>query len=102
MKVSIEFPDPYNDRRYSKPWIARITEWPTGQNPSLEFGTFVGTYMGGMCEIEANEGDILRFGQKDYRGSRTVSKWGLVLPDGEVRTISPAQAKKCYDERGIK
>jgi hypothetical protein len=58
----------YNARRYSRPWIARVTAWPVGKQAELEFGSFIGDDDGGVVEISARPGDILRWGQRDNRG----------------------------------
>jgi hypothetical protein len=87
----------YNFRRYSRPWIARITEWPVGGKPEMEFGRYLGDDNGGECEIMARAGDILRSGQRDNRRPRdTIAEWLVVENDGKLRKISEAEARSLY------
>lgn len=86
----------YNARRYSKPWIAVVTEWPVGGRPELEFGSFVGDDTdGGFAEITAKEGQIIRWGQRDNRGNGTKNKWG-VFRNGEVVEIDQTEARDLF------
>jgi hypothetical protein len=98
MKVSQSF-GPYNQRRYSKPWIAKITSWPVGKNKEMEFGTYLGDDNGGVVKIDANSGDIVRTGQKDYRGNNTKSNWYEVTENGELMNISVSDAREAYQLR---
>lgn len=81
----------YNTRRYGKPWIAKITDWPVGSAPTLSFGHALDAY---CAEIEAEPGQILRWGQKDHRGNGTISRWGIAMPDGSVRR---SDARECRE-----
>jgi len=99
-RVSMEWHG-YNDRRYSKPWIALVTAWPVGGNPELTFGGYTGDDSGGELEISARPGDVLKFGQKDYRNPRhTRSDFGVVEADLTVREITPAEARKLFKSEG--
>jgi len=99
-RVSMEWHG-YNDRRYSKPWIALVTAWPVGGNPELTFGGYTGDDSGGELEISAHPGDVLKFGQKDYRNPRhTRSDFGVVEADLTVREITPAEARKLFKAEG--
>ncbi len=93
--VSIDW-DSYNQRRYSKPWIGKITKWDIGQNPNIEWGGYVGDDNGGMTEISAFEGDIIRYGQKDHRGNNTCNCWAIVDADGDIDNVTPVQARKHF------
>lgn len=99
IRVTIEW-DSYNFRRYSKPWISRVVAWNGSEKPELEWGQFLGTAEdGGVTEVYARVGDIVRWGQKDYRkvyGS--VNKYGIVREDGEVEDVTPGNAKKHWIE----
>jgi len=86
----------YNKRRYSRPWIAKITAWPVGGKPTLDFGEYCGDTSGGETEIMAREGDIIRSGQRDYRGNSTINDWYLAKADGELELIDAAQGRKLY------
>jgi hypothetical protein len=88
-RVFIEFP-PYNTRRYSKPWIAKVTDWPIGKNPTLSFGATINL----TAEIDAAPGAIVRWGQKDNRGRGTEALWGIVLAD---LTVGECSSNRCRD-----
>jgi hypothetical protein len=75
-RVFVTFPS-YNPRRYSKPWIAKVTDWPIGKNPTLAFGATINL----TAEVDAAPGDVVRWGQKDGRGRGTEANWGVVLSD---------------------
>jgi len=52
-------------------------------------------------EISAHPGDVLKFGQKDYRNPRhTRSDWGVVEADLTVREITAAEARKLFRLEG--
>ena len=88
----------YNHRRYSRPWIARITSWPIGQRPELEWGRWLGRDGDdGLVEIAASPGDVIRWGQKDHRGNRGENRWGIVTDEGEVRECSAEEAREHYN-----
>lgn len=96
MRVSQKFGN-YNQRRYSKPWIAKITSWPIGGKPEVQWGGYCGDDGGGEVEIEANAGDIIRTGQKDHRGGNTDASWYIVRADGSLDSTDAAGARKAYD-----
>ena len=79
MRITVTFPA-YNSKRYGKPWIAKVTDWPIGKAPALEFGALVGL----TAEIAAEPGAVVRWGQRDYRGNNTQREWGVVLDDGTI------------------
>jgi len=58
----------YNQRRYSKPWIAKVDfSTPKGD---FSFGDWTGDHYNGgegVLSIEASPGDIIAQGQKDFR-----------------------------------
>jgi hypothetical protein len=92
MIVRVDF-SAENDRRYGRPWIARVSKWPVGGKAELDWGTFLGTVSeGGVCEIEAQAGDVIRYGQKDNRGNHSVSKWAIVEADGSYTDTTEAKA----------
>lgn len=82
MRVALKY-NGYNARRYSKPWICKIVDWPVGGNPKVEWGTYLGDDNGGEVEIEVQIGDIIRSGQKDHRGGNTSAYWYIVGPDAD-------------------
>lgn len=82
----------YNTRRYSRPWIARVTEWAIGRGPELEFGGNIGAH---MVEIEAAPGALVKFGQKDTRrGNGTENEFGIVRGGGEVERVGAVRARE--------
>lgn len=86
----------YNQRRYSRPWIGVITSWPVGGKPEIKWGCYVGDESGGELEIMAQPGDVIRHGQKDLRGNGSESNWAVVTPDGSLRDVDAAEARKLY------
>ena len=79
MRVTQTF-QPYNTRRYGRPWIAKVTDWTIGKPPTLEFG-----YTNHLtAEIDAAPGQIVRWGQKDHRGRNSDALWGIVQADGSI------------------
>lgn len=98
MRVSQKFGS-YNQRRYSKPWIAKITSWPIGGKPEVKWGGYCGDDNGGEVEIEAIAGDIIRTGQKDGRGNGTSADWYIVQADGSLDSTDAAGARKAWDAR---
>ena len=93
--ASVEFGG-YNARRYSKPWIAKVTAWDAGKQPVIEFGNYVGDDDGGTAEISARSGDVVRYGQKDYRGRGTTKQYGIVQADGSVQDVSDKEAMEAF------
>jgi hypothetical protein len=99
MKIAITYKS-YNSRRYGKPWIARIISWPTGKQPDLEWGVYVGHDKGGFAEIEATPGSIIRDGQKDHRKPHaSTNDWSVVEEDGSLRQVTPLEARKIWDAK---
>jgi hypothetical protein len=81
----------YNSRRYGKPWLAVITDWPIGKHPTLEFGASLDWR---TAEIDAKPGQIVRFGQKDHRGNGTTAEWGIVQRDGVILESNPTDCRE--------
>lgn len=48
----------------------------------------------GEVELNAQAGDIVRWGQRDNRGKAGISEWGIVSQDGEITACTPAAARK--------
>jgi hypothetical protein len=87
----------YNQRRYGRPWIAKITSWPVGGKAEVVWGSYLGSDNGGEVEIEANPGDIIRTGQKDGRGKGTSADWYIVNEDGSLKSTTAAEAKSHWE-----
>ena len=57
MRITIET-SCYNERRYGKPWIAKVSKWDNGR-PALDWGDWNGAHGdAGTLEINADPGDI--------------------------------------------
>ena len=82
----------YNDRRYSKPWIARIVKWELGGYPQLEFGS--SDYS--SAETYGVAGDIVKCGQKDYRGNKSDNDFYLVDRDLKLIKLTDEQARELF------
>ena len=92
MRVIIEYPS-YNEKRYSKPWVAKVLAWPIGVRPIFKFGEFVGEHgNAGYVEIDAEPGDVIATGQKDYRGNNTDREF-YVVQDGGVVNGEPLSTR---------
>jgi hypothetical protein len=101
MRVSVEYGS-YNTRRYGKPWIAKITAWPVGGKPELEWGAYCGDDDGGECEIESQAGDIIRSGQRDGRGNGGSNDWYIVEANGSLTCVDQPEARKAWEARQVK
>lgn len=71
--------DVYNKRRFSRPWACQMG--PTGE---YDFENRIGTYTGAepgdagdLIIFEPQEGQVYGYGQKDYRGGKTVIRHAL-------------------------
>lgn len=91
MKQSIKT-HAYNEKRYGRPYIARIANT---DGKVIEWGIWLGTPgEEGLLEIEANAGDIIMHGQKDFRGNKGFPEYAILLPDGSFDYMTKAQAIK--------
>ena len=97
MRVSVKYSS-YNQRRYGRPWIGKITSWPIGGKAEIAWGSYLGNDTGGECEIEVNIGDIVRSGQRDNRGNNTENDWYVVEDGGHLRGIDPKEARELYEK----
>ncbi len=98
MRVTHVF-EAYNKRRYGKPWIHKIVEWPIGKKPSIvEWGTYLGTEAGGIVEIEAESGDVVRLGQKDHHGPDSTAGYYIVR-NNRLKSVSAPEAKRHFVKR---
>jgi hypothetical protein len=81
----------YNDRRYGKPWAARLTISP---DLKLQY-EFIGNWSGnrgssGKLFFQAEPGTYVATGQKDHRGNGTSRDYYLVQEDGSLKEIDKA------------
>jgi hypothetical protein len=98
MTIRIPFTH-YNARRYSRPWIAKVSSWAVGDRAVLAWGTYLGDDNGGEVEIDAEPGEVIRYGQKDNRGKSGSAQWAIVQPDGTYSGCTEAEAAKQYRSR---
>jgi len=80
----------YNQRRFSKPWIARVTFDASGK-AEFQWGEWVGDHRNGsdgLLIIEAGEGDIIARGQKDFRQPRNSAPDYYQVRDGQLVALS--------------
>ena len=87
----------YNERRYSRPWIALVT-FDTASKANFKFGTWIGELgYKGVLEIDAEPGNIVAKGQKDNRKPRnSAPDYYIMGEDGELSPVSKADAYKHY------
>ncbi len=84
----------YNGRRYGRPWAAKITAF-TG-SATLEFCKYPynGDDNGGELVIDAEPGDVIKLGQKDYRSNKSYNDFYFCSEDGKLQHIeSPVDAR---------
>ena len=90
--------DAYNARRYSRPWIARVTFDASGK-ACYEFGHFVGAHGDeGLLVLDAPNNSIIATGQKDYRKNSSEIYFKTVENDAISESISKAEAFEKYQE----
>jgi hypothetical protein len=73
----------YNEKRYSKPWIAKV-DFST---PDIDFswGRWVGDEgEAGLLELDCEIGDIIATGQKDYRKPKNSKPTYYLVEEGGV------------------
>ena len=90
----------YNHRRHGRPWIAQVN-FRNNPKGDYQWGKWIGdsnTGGEGILEIEANEGDFLATGQKDFRKSSNSSPtFYKVLSNGDIEKIGDkGQAYKYF------
>lgn len=73
--VVVEHFGSYNTRRYSMPWVCKITD-----DGRYDFSERIGCYTaehgedGDLVIFQPVAGQVYGYGQKDYRGNSTVKK----------------------------
>lgn len=90
----------YNHRRYSKPWIAKV-DFESSTKGDFVFGDWTGDHYNGgagILSINADPGDIIAQGQKDYRKPRnSAPDFYLVEADGSLDLLGDkGEAYKHY------
>jgi hypothetical protein len=87
----------YNERRYGKPWIAKVTFNKT--IPKFEFGNWIGQagYEGKLILENVEEGEIVSRGQKDNRNFKNNETNYYIVKNGELESISKVDAYNYYE-----
>lgn len=88
--------DSFNFRRYSNPWVAKVS-----RSGKVDFSERIGGYTGGYNKGEAGElyvnepqeGQVYAFGQKDYRGNNGGYEY-TVFQDGKFDFIAKIDLTK--------
>ena len=89
MQVEIQT-DIYNEKRYGKPWIAKV-EFEENGKANYNFGHFVGQKgeVGTLILEDVFPGDIVARGQKDHRAARAKSPtYFIINPNGELERLA--------------
>ena len=77
----------YNQRRYGKPWIAKV-DFKTSTKGDFAWGDWTGDHYNGgegVLTISAKAGEIIAEGQKDNRNPRnSAPSFYVVTPEGEL------------------
>ena len=75
----------YNERRYSRPWIA-VLDFTNPGKPTYQFGDWLGrSGDSGELSVQVEPGDVVAHGQKDIRKGRGgADDIGVVQHDGSV------------------
>lgn len=80
----------YNQRRYGKPWIARV-DFSTNNKGDFHWGDFIGDYRNGsagVLVVYAEPKDLVVVGQKDNRKlSSSTSDYYVVQEDGSLELL---------------
>lgn len=78
----------YNERRYGKPWIAKVIITPAKPAGEFIWGTWIGDHRNGgegELSLEVEVGDIVAMGQKDFRNPRkSTPRYSVVANDGNL------------------
>lgn len=83
--------------QHSRPWFAVIKGWPDKGPPVLAFGKAVKGANPPGCVVEAQAGDVVRWGVKDKSTGQADpmhSGFGIVRPNGSIDVCDQAQAKQ--------
>lgn len=92
----------YNDRRYGKPWIAKVS-FETAKG-SFVFGEWFGDVgEEGFLEIEAEPGDVIARGQKDFRKPiNSAPGYYLVKEGGGLKSVTKVEAVRAWRAKQAK
>lgn len=77
----------YNDRRYGKPWIAKV-DFSANKQGEYKWGDWIGRPgEEGILEINVMPGDIVAKGQKDRRQISEPPTFYVVTDEGELKRL---------------
>jgi hypothetical protein len=87
----------YNEKRYGKPWIAKI-DFESNKQGTFIWGDWIGTPgYEGLLELTVNTNDIVARGQKDTRKPRnSAPEFYKVNPDASLENIGSKGAAYKY------
>jgi len=98
MEITIET-DNYNQRRYGRPWIARV-DFSKSVKGDFAWGDWTGDHYNGgsgVLTITANPGDIIAQGQKDNRQPRnSAPDFNVVGASGSLEYLGDKGAAYKY------
>lgn len=84
---------PYVQTQLGRPWFALVTGWPDSSHPALTFGKATKADPL-LVELEAQAGDVVKWGQKDLLAGATVNcGWGIVRPNGTISEVDKTEAQ---------
>lgn len=95
MKISIET-GVYNEKRYGKPWIAKVSFQDSKQG-TFQFGDWIGQEGGqGVLELDDVQiGDVVARGQKDFRNPKNSAPCFYVVRSADdLEHVSKLDAYK--------
>jgi hypothetical protein len=90
----------YNERRFGKPWCAKVTGVTKGKLV-YDWADWSGhTGDNGLLRVACKPGDVIAWGQKDFRkphaSDHTIA---IMLDDGRMDTLTVVEAVKHFDPR---
>lgn len=94
----IEIPIPaYDPQRLGRPWIGKVVMWVEAAGPSLQRGHWFGDDGGGELEIDASDGDLIKWGQRDLRSGTPACHWARVQGEHLIE-LTETDARKRWVE----
>ncbi|MBU0538530.1 MAG: hypothetical protein KKG73_08850 [Gammaproteobacteria bacterium] len=102
MKIAIEN-STYNERRYGKPWIAKV-DFSSNKQGDFSFGDWIGQagYPGVRELVNVKKGDVIALGQKDLRKPRNSAPTFLIVETDCDITISDDYSYSEYEQFGLR
>lgn len=95
MIVTRHFPG-WDAARWSRPWFAKVGTWPDSGPAVMTFGKTVKGAIPPACTVEADAGDVVRWGMKDLTtglADPTQAGWGVVRPDSGITECTQDEAR---------